>query len=171
METQCYSYLTSIHLNGPSHTSQVGAASRPSSCDVMYKQRVFMKSLLHLIMICIVSGGWICMAVIDCDVVQKPHGEWEIEMNVTDCPVCKLLFSQGERRMCATAGVWQMSPRLLTCLNLTPEADLHIQVNEGAVISSQENHSVLSCQSRSSVGSDTLLPIWCHIINLWSDGK
>lgn len=44
------------------------------------------------------------MAVIDCDVVQKPHGEWEIEMNVTDCPVCKLLFSQGARRMCATAG-------------------------------------------------------------------
>lgn len=45
------------------------------------------------------------MAVIDCDVVQMPHGEWEIEMNVTDWPVRKLLFSQGVRWMRVTAGV------------------------------------------------------------------
>lgn len=45
------------------------------------------------------------MAVIDCDAVQMPHGEWEIEMNVTDCPVYKLLFSRGTRWMCVTVGV------------------------------------------------------------------
>lgn len=35
-------------------------------------------------MICVVSRGWICMALIDSDVVQMPNGECEIEMNVTD---------------------------------------------------------------------------------------
>lgn len=45
------------------------------------------------------------MLVIDCDVVQKPRGEWEIEMNVTDHTELvlyikrssELLLSQGER--------------------------------------------------------------------------
>lgn len=41
----------------------------------------------------------------------------------------------------------------ISCLNLTLKADLHIQLNEGAVISSQENHSVLSCQSHSSASA------------------
>lgn len=40
------------------------------------------------------------MVVIDCDVVQMPRGEWEIETNVTYCPLYKRpleqLFSQRE---------------------------------------------------------------------------
>lgn len=65
------------------------------------------------------------MAVIDCDVVQMPHGEWEIEMNVTDWPVRKLLFSQGERWMRITAGVRQLSLLLLAWLK--SDADHYIQ--------------------------------------------
>lgn len=65
------------------------------------------------------------MVVIDCDVVQMPHSEWEIEMNVTDWPAFKLLFSQGERWMHVTAGVQQLSPPLLTWLKC--DADLQVQ--------------------------------------------
>lgn len=65
------------------------------------------------------------MAVIDCDVVQMPHGEWEIEMNVTDWPARKLLFSQGERWMRVTAGAQRLSPPLLTWLKW--DANLYIQ--------------------------------------------
>lgn len=65
------------------------------------------------------------MSVIDSDVVQMPHGEWEIEKNVTDWPALKLLFTQGERWMHVTAGVEQLSPPLLMWLK--SDTDLHVQ--------------------------------------------
>lgn len=80
------------------------------------------------------------MVVIDCDVVQMPHGGWEIEMNVTDWPAPKLLFSHGERWTHVTAGVRQLSPPLLTWLK--SGTDFHVQ--HRYIKATWQNHVALS---------------------------
>lgn len=101
------------------------------------------------------------MAVIDCDVVQMPHGEWEMEMNVTDWPACKLLFSQGERWMRTTAGARQLSLPLLTWLD--SGTDLHVQHKQMKV--ARENHSAFSDLRLNGSSSYTLLPLWPHTLS------